>query len=66
MTKVKITLIKSPLVPMDFLDEGRVNYDNQVTYSVRLSNGIIVTRPEEFPKEEEKANLPEIAEKEEE
>jgi hypothetical protein len=28
-------------------------YGNQVTYSVHLSNGMVVTRPEEFPNDKD-------------
>ena len=49
----KITVIKSPVIPFKILVDGKITYGNQVTYSVRLSNGMVVTRPEEFPNEHE-------------
>ena len=48
MPKYKITIVKSPIIPMNLQNENFVTYDNQVTYSVRLTNGMIVSRPEEF------------------
>jgi len=52
MPKTKITIIKSPVAPMNLADESMVIYGNQVTYSVRLSNGMIVSRPEDFPNDD--------------
>jgi len=52
MNENKFTIIKSPIVPMSILGEGIVIYGNQVTYSVRLANGMIVSRPEDFPSDE--------------
>jgi len=49
MSKQKIKIIKSPLVPSGFSSDDMIVYTNQITYSVRLSNGMIVSRPEEFP-----------------
>jgi hypothetical protein len=52
MAQNKITIVKSPVVPMNLPDEFMVTYGNQITYSVRLSNGMIVSRPEDFPNKE--------------
>jgi hypothetical protein len=52
MPKNKIIIVKSPVVPMNLPEEGMVIYGNQVTYSVRLANGMIVSRPEEFPNDD--------------
>lgn len=59
MTENRITVIKSPIVPFIPSVEGKVTYWNQATYSVRLTNGMVVTRPEEFPDAHEtQGNLP--------
>ena len=52
MTQNKITIVKSPIVTMNLPYEFMVTYGNQVTYSVRLSNGMIVSRPEDFPNDD--------------
>lgn len=52
MPKNKITRIKSPIAPMNLSDEDTVIYGNQVTYSIRLSNGMIVSKPDDFPNED--------------
>jgi len=52
MAQNKITIVKSPLVPWNLPDEFMFTYGNHVTYSVRLSNGMIVSRPEDFPNAE--------------
>ncbi len=53
MSENEIAVIKSPVVPLNIPDKGMIIYGNQVTYSVRLPNGIIVTNPEEFPNDNE-------------
>lgn len=60
MPKSKIIILKSPLVSAGITSDSTAIYANQVTYSVRLSNGMIVSRPEEFPSDNaiEIANLP--------
>jgi len=49
MSKEKITVIKSPIVPMPDFGEGTIIYSDQVVYYVQLPNGILVTKPEDFP-----------------
>jgi hypothetical protein len=49
MSNDKIIVIKSPLVPKSKIDDGAITYDNQVTYTVRLANGMVVARPEDYP-----------------
>ncbi len=50
MSQTKVEVIKSPIPPIPKSDSC---YDrtNDIIYYVRLSNGIIVTKPEDFPKE---------------
>ena len=58
MSEEEIVVVKSPIVPTrkqtkpDAQAEEEINYENQVIYSVRLSNGMIVTGPEGFPDNE--------------
>jgi hypothetical protein len=59
MSEEEIVVIKSPIVPTtkqtkpdDAQTEEKITYENQVIYSVRLSNGMIVTGPEGFPDNE--------------
>lgn len=62
MTEEEIIVVKSPIVPSQKEAEP-ITHDNQVTYSVRLANGMIVTRPEEFPNDlTEQADLSDIEE----
>jgi hypothetical protein len=58
MTQNKITIVKSPIVTMNLPYEFMVTYGNQVTYSVRLSNGMIISRPEDFPNAEMDEKFP--------
>lgn len=52
MKENEIKVIKSPIVPSDKLDESIVISSNEFTYYVRLSSGVIVTKPEDFPDDE--------------
>lgn len=48
MSEEKISVIKSPVVPMpDFSEEP--DYEDHLVYYVYLSNGLIVTKPDDFP-----------------
>ena len=53
MSKTKVVVIKSPIIPFKGIDEEMTIYNNQVTYSVRLSNGMVITRPEEYPNDKD-------------
>jgi hypothetical protein len=44
-----IKVIKSPIVRTQEGDFLEYAYQDTVVYYVRLSNGIVVTRPEDFP-----------------
>jgi hypothetical protein len=48
--KVQVRVIKSPLVPSGGNREEILEneYRDEVIYHVRLSNGLIVTRPDDF------------------
>jgi len=51
MVQNKIKIIKSPIVSMDTKDRDWIVYGNQVTYSVRLQNGMVVSSPDAYPNE---------------
>lgn len=53
MSKEKISVMKSPVVPMPDFGEETIIYSNQVVYYVQLPSGILVTKPEDFPIAEE-------------
>ena len=53
MPRNEVTVVKSPVAPVN-IPEDAVAYGNELTYYVRLSDGIIVTRPQDFPTDEEK------------
>jgi hypothetical protein len=58
-SEVGIKVIKSPIVRThegDFLEYA---YQDTIVYYVRLSNGVVVTRPEDFPadKQENEGSL---------
>ena len=57
----EIKVIKSPIVPLDIPDKDRVIYSNEFTYYVRLSSGIIATKPEDFPDDEYEMEVEEEA-----
>ena len=57
MSDSEITIVKSPIVPLNIPDGSMIIYANQVTYSVRLSNGMVVTRPDEFPNEKNEKEI---------
>jgi len=52
MSNDKITVIKSPMVPTSTFDDS-ADYINRVAYYIRLSNGLIVSGPDDFPNENE-------------
>ena len=56
MSKQKIVVIKSPIATLKGITDGTSYYRNQITYCVRLSNGMVITSPEEFPSEDEVNN----------
>jgi hypothetical protein len=55
MTEEQIMVVKSPIVPTfkettnTTQGEEKITYENQVVYSVLLSNGLVVTGPQGFP-----------------
>lgn len=53
MSQAKIKVIKSPTSPVRIPDYDSVMYANKVVYFIRLSNGLIATRPDDFPKDSE-------------
>lgn len=54
MPEAKIKVIKSPIAPMpDFVEDATV-YSDQLIYYVHLANGIIATKPEDFPSNDQK------------
>jgi hypothetical protein len=53
MPRNEVTVVKSPVAPVT-VPEDTVAYGTELTYYVRLSDGMIVTRPEDFPTDEEK------------
>jgi hypothetical protein len=55
----EIKVVKSPVVPLDMPDESMATFSNQFTYYVRLSTGIIVTKPEDFPDNEYEVEIKE-------
>jgi len=54
MPSNEIKVIKAPMVPRgkekDFLEYA---YQDNIVYYVRLADGLIVTKPDDFPKEVE-------------
>jgi UDP-N-acetylmuramoylalanine-D-glutamate ligase len=59
MSEEEIVVVKSPIVPTTKQTklyvaqaEEEISYENQVVYSVRLSNGMVITGPDGFPDEE--------------
>jgi len=53
MSKEKIHIIKSPIVPMPDFGDDIVIYNDRVVYYVHLPNGIIATKPEDFPTDDQ-------------
>jgi hypothetical protein len=49
MSENEIRVIKSPIVPTPGADENTVIPENKVVYYIRLNNGMVVTKPEDFP-----------------
>ncbi|MFZ1038715.1 MAG: hypothetical protein WAN53_02395 [Candidatus Bathyarchaeia archaeon] len=49
MSENEIRVIKSPIVPTPGADENIVIPENKVVYYIRLNNGMVVTKPEDFP-----------------
>jgi hypothetical protein len=49
MSEKEIRVIKSPIVPTPGADENIVIPENKVVYYIRLNNGMVVTKPEDFP-----------------
>lgn len=49
MSENEIRVIKSPIVPTPGADENIVIPENKVVYCIRLNNGMVVTKPEDFP-----------------
>ena len=48
---IKVT--KSPIVPTQEGDFLEYAYQDTIIYYVRLSNGVVITRPEDFPTDKE-------------
>jgi hypothetical protein len=53
MSQAKVEVVKSPIPPIRSSDCFSAR-SNAVIYYIRLSNGIVVTRPEDFPENLEK------------
>lgn len=49
MPKNEITVVKSPISQVELTDGDIGACSNELTYYVRLSNGMIATKPEDFP-----------------
>lgn len=52
--KVKVEVIKSPIAPVRVPNHDSAAYSDRVIYYVKLSNGLVATRPEDFPNKSEK------------
>jgi len=48
-SEVKVEVIKSPIAPVHIPDYDSTAYANRIVYCVRLSNGLVATKPEDFP-----------------
>ena len=61
----EVKVIKSPIARTQEGDSLEHAYQGTIIYYVRLSNGIVITRPEDFPtnKEENEDSLASEAEK---
>ena len=53
-SKVEVTVTKSPIAPICIPDYDSAAFSDRVVYYVRLSNGLVATRPEDFPNKSEK------------
>jgi hypothetical protein len=60
MPQNEIRIIKSPVVPLYAPDEERIISSNELTYYVRLSNGVIATKPEDFPNDKSEKEIEEV------
>ena len=65
MPSNEVTVIKGPIVPrgkeIDFLEYA---YQGNIIYYVRLTDGLIVTKPDDYPKKvevEKSDNIPQKA-----
>jgi len=54
MPKERVKVIRSPILPGLVSCDDSMTYSNSVVYYVKLSNGLIATRPEDFPENSEK------------
>jgi hypothetical protein len=52
--EAKISVIKSPIVPIPDFGEETTIYSDQLIYYVHLANGIIATKPEDFPSNDQR------------
>jgi hypothetical protein len=48
MPQDEVAVVKSPIIPVEFGDEDTMPHGNELTYYVRLPNGMIATKPEDF------------------
>lgn len=53
MSEEEVSVIKSPIVPTPDYGEQATLYD-ELVYYVYLANGIVATKPEDFPSDDEK------------
>jgi len=53
-SEVKVVVIKSPIAPVFIPDHGSTAYADRIVYYIKLSDGLVATRPEDFPNKSEK------------
>lgn len=53
-SEVKVEVTRSPISPIRIADYDSAAFSDRVVYYVRLSNGFVATRPEDFPNKSEK------------
>lgn len=63
LSRVKVEIIKSPISPVRIPD-GALVYANKAVYYVKLSNGLVVSGPEDFINEKHEFVEIEIEEQE--
>jgi hypothetical protein len=50
----KIEVIKAPIPRITMRESESASYANRVIYYIKLSNGLVITKPEDFPENTEK------------
>lgn len=53
-TSDKITVVKKPIVRAVEGDSSEYSFQDRIIYYVRLSNGMVITNPSDFPNDLEK------------